>query len=203
MKIHFPRWAGWALLAALIVPPTTSFAQERRPPATRDKRPDTRPRDTRKPVTDRDRERAKEAEETRRQQERAGNPRRREPDRDHDGISDRRERELREALARRERIARERRLAERRDIARWNRLRAERAAARRREQYARWGAAINTPAGRAEFELYSKRKARLNRIRDIAVERNDTALIERTDRVIILENNRHAGVLTVLVASIR
>ena len=79
------------------------------------------------------------------------------------------------------------------------RLRVERALARRRAIYARWAWAVQTPEGRAEFVLYGDRMARLHRIRDIAEERRDQAMIVRADRVIELENGRHAAVIALII----
>lgn len=72
--------------------------------------------------------------------------------------------------------------------------------ARRRAIYARWAWAVQTPEGRAEFVLYSDRMARLHRIRDIAEERRDQAMIVRADKVITLENSRHANVIAVIIS---
>lgn len=194
MKIRFPIWLVCIILATFALP-SAAFAQNRRGDAPKH-RPETRPgTPAHKPgVSDREKEREREAAESRRAKEHD----RRVPILHRDPV--RHHRITLDVMDRRERILRERRLAERRDIARWIRLRNERAALRRREIYYRWAFAVRTPEGRAEFELYSQRKARLNRIRDIGLERNDNALVTRTDRVIVLENARHANVLTVLVA---
>lgn len=209
MKIRFPIWLACLLAAAFMIPPDTVSAQDRRP-----SRPDTRPttRPTSRPPTrpdsrpdnrptDRQKERRDEEKESDRARQRAAD------ERDRRGLPEhrpgRREQELREALARRERIIQERRAADRRDLARWQRERARRAEASRRATYARWGRAVATPEGRVEFELYSKRKARLNRIRDIGVQRNDNDLVKRVDAVILLENSRHANAVTLLVAKVK
>jgi len=106
---------------------------------------------------------------------------------------------VRRAL-RRERLVIDRRARERRDIALWRRLRIERALAHRREVYGRWAWAVATPEGRAEFVLYSDRMARLHRIRDIGEDRRDNGLVVRVDRVIALENARHANVIAVIIS---
>lgn len=104
-------------------------------------------------------------------------------------------------MFRRERLVLDRRARERHDILVWRRLRIERALAHRREIYARWAWAVNTPGGREEFILYSDRMARLHRIRDIGEDRHDAALTVRVDRVIALENARHANVIAVIIAN--
>lgn len=111
-----------------------------------------------------------------------------------------RAREVAESIRAREKAARERREQERRDLMRWKRLRAERAEARRREIYARWNTAVHTPQGRAEFELYAQRMARLSRIRDIAIEKRDNSMLKRCDFVIEQENARHLKVLSIIIA---
>jgi len=201
MKVRFPIWLACIIFATFVLP-TAAFAQRERrdPPTRRDSKPETRPTAKRPDAkTDREKEREREAAESRRAKERE-QPHTRPHSHAHPHRHDARARRLHDAMDRRERLLRERRLAERRDVARWVRLRNERALARRREIYYRWAFAVRTPEGRAEFELYSQRKARLNRIRDIASERNDNAMIVRTDRVIVLENARHANVLTLLVS---
>lgn len=183
MKIRFPIWLVCALIAILAVP-AEAFAQARARP------------------TPRERERAKERREDRRER-REDARERREDRREHAAAvrrHDRREHQWRAAIIRRERLAIERRAALRRDIAAWRRLRVERALARRRAIYARWAWAVQTPEGRAEFVLYGDRMARLHRIRDIAEERRDQAMIVRADRVIELENGRHAAVIALIIS---
>lgn len=198
------RLIPFVLLAAFALSPVTASA---RPPA--DHRPETPKLHPKHPDT-RDAERRREAEETRRQREKAEREReldRRGRDRDrhhHPPHYDWRPTYKIEVVnvwvIERERVLRERRDRDRRDLAAWRRLRAERAEARRREIYARWYRAVRTTEGRAEFALYSERLARLHRIRDLAAERRDNAVIVRVDKVITLENNRHSKAITTLVS---
>ena len=129
---------------------------------------------THKEMTPREKNRVKEALETNRAKERA-------------------------AAARREEMRRE---AMKKDLAAWKRARDARAEAHRKEIYAKWYAAVSTPQGRAEFELYGDRMARLNRIKDIARERRDEVMLRRADRVVELENHRHANVITIIIAGL-
>jgi len=191
MRIRFPIWLVCALIAVVAIP-TEAFAQARTRPATPREREKARERheDARERREDR-RERHEDARERREDRHDRAVTRRRE---------DIRERQWRDAMHRRERLAIERRAALRRDINAWRRLRVERAMARRRAIYARWAWAVQTPEGRAEFVLYSDRMARLHRIRDLAEERRDQAMIVRADRVITLENSRHANVIAVIIS---
>jgi len=165
---------------ALLAIPTTAMAQAHRPPP---------PRVEHREAVKERHEAAREKHEAAREKREAVKERR----------EDIRERQWREAILRRERLVLERRAKERRDIALWRRARAARALAHRREIYARWAWAVQTPEGREEFVLYSDRLARLHRIRDIAEDRRDQAMIGRVDRVIALENARHANVITVII----
>lgn len=180
---RFPIWLACVLTAILAIP-TTAFAQARRPnPA--------RVREEHREVR---REERHEAAREHRENVREHNERVRER------REDIRERQWREVGIRRERLILDRRARERRDIALWRRLRIERALAHRREIYGRWAWAVATPEGRAEFVLYSDRMARLHRIRDIGEDRRDNTLVVRVDRVIALENARHANVIAVIIA---
>lgn len=189
MKIRFPIWLVCGLIALFAIP-TEAFAQARRPPPPGARE---RARERREDIREKREDRRERREDAR---DRRDHVRDRVDHRRHDI----RARQWREAAMRRDRLYRERRLAARRDLAAWRRLRADRALARRRAIYARWHWAVQTPEGRAEFVLYGDRMARLHRIRDIADERRDNAMIVRVDRVIELENSRHANVIAVIIS---
>lgn len=199
------RLIPFVLLAAFALSPVTASA---RPPA--DHRPQA-PKLSPHHET-RAEQRRREAEETRRARERAERERaelERERRRDRRDHRPHRHYEWRPTykievvnvwVIERERVLRERRQQARRDLVTWRRLRAERAEANRRAIYARWYRAVRTDEGRAEFAFYSERMARLHRIRDLAAERRDNAIIVRVDKVIALENNRHSKAISTLVA---
>lgn len=189
MKMRFPMWLAAALMAATAIP-TTAFAQPHRP------NPREKARERHEERREHREDKRERREDARERREDARERRDRVVERRHDI----RERQWRESIIRRERLAIERRARERRDVALWRRMRIERALARRRAIYARWAWAVQTPEGRAEFVLYGDRMARLHRIRDIAEDRRDNGMVVRVDRVIELENSRHANVIALIIA---
>ena len=187
MKIRHRRWLAFAFIAMFAIP-TTAFAQAKRPTAT---------------ATPREREKAHERREEKREEakdKREAAHDRREAAHDRRESAEARVRRLRDSASRRERLILQRRAELRRDVAAWRRARAARALAHRRALYARWAWAVQTPEGKAEFILYADRMARIHRIRDIAEDRKDAAMIARCDKVVLLEDARHANVITLIIA---
>lgn len=182
MKTRFRVWLAAAFVGLLTVP-TVASAQTKRPDPTHER--------------EKARERREEAKEHKEKREAAQHHEKEKKI----AAQERRERLWKEAMAARERRMAELRAKERRDAARWARLRAERAAAHRREIYARWAWAVATPKGKEEFLFYAERMARIHRIRDIAQDRRDTSMMTRVDRVIELENQRHANVIAVIIST--
>ena len=69
--------------------------------------------------------------------------------------------------------------------------RKDRREAHRLEVSKRWGAVLKVPEAAAELKVSARRMARLTRARAVAVEAGKTELVERADKLIARENERH------------
>jgi hypothetical protein len=78
--------------------------------------------------------------------------------------------------------------------------RAERRSKRRADLSKRWGHWIEVRAHRPEFTRHAWRMARLRRIHQLAVEQKNTALVERAQKLIDKEQQRHSARLEKLKA---
>lgn len=73
----------------------------------------------------------------------------------------------------------------------WVEKRQERRQARREELKKLWGDLVDKPVVRAELRVHGRRLARLNRVRFLAEANGKTAAVERADKAIKRENERH------------
>jgi hypothetical protein len=69
--------------------------------------------------------------------------------------------------------------------------RQERRKARREEIRQRWGDLAQRPEARAELRVHARRMARLHRIRALAQQAGKTEVVERADKLIAKERERH------------
>jgi TolA-binding protein len=69
--------------------------------------------------------------------------------------------------------------------------RQERRQARREELRKRWGDLVQRPEARAELRVHARRMARLHRIRALAQQAGKTEVVERADKLIAKERERH------------
>ncbi|MEO5729080.1 MAG: hypothetical protein ABI134_18615, partial [Byssovorax sp.] len=69
--------------------------------------------------------------------------------------------------------------------------RKDRREAHRLEVSKRWGTVLKMPEAAAELKVSARRLARLTRARAVAVEAGKTELVERADKLIARENERH------------
>jgi hypothetical protein len=77
----------------------------------------------------------------------------------------------------------------------WNEGRAQRAVQHKNEIANAWGKAVSTPDAQTELKKHAERMARLNRILDIANEKNNTQLATRVQTDIQAEIDRDAQVM--------
>ena len=73
--------------------------------------------------------------------------------------------------------------------------RKERREAHRREVSQRWGTVLKVPEAAAELKVSARRLARLTRARAVAVEAGKTDVVERADKLIARENERHTSAM--------
>ena len=73
--------------------------------------------------------------------------------------------------------------------------RKDRREAHKREVSQRWGAVLKVPEAAAELKVSARRMARLTRARAVAVEAGKTDLVERADKLIARENERHTSAM--------
>lgn len=73
----------------------------------------------------------------------------------------------------------------------WVEKRQERREARRAELKKLWGDLVDKPVVRAELRIHAQRLARLHRVRFLAEANGNKAALERADKAIARENERH------------
>lgn len=95
---------------------------------------------------------------------------------------------------------RERRKDARKDAAAWAAGRQQRAAADRKEIAATWGAVANNAEAKAELAAHADRMARLNRVLDLAEDRNEPTVAARAKTLIEREITRNARVMQAIKA---
>src|SRR5258708_670436 len=82
----------------------------------------------------------------------------------------------------------------------WNDGRPQRAVRRKNEIANAWGKAVSTPDAQTELKKHAERMARLNRILDIANDKNNTQLATRVQTDIQKEIERDAQVMQAISA---
>ncbi|MEO8906090.1 MAG: hypothetical protein ABI488_26275 [Polyangiaceae bacterium] len=87
------------------------------------------------------------------------------------------------------------RQAARKDMRAWDAAREQRAARDRNETATNWGDIAERADAKAELATHAERMAQLNRILDVAKDKNDSALAARTNAVIQREITRDTRVL--------
>jgi hypothetical protein len=97
----------------------------------------------------------------------------------------------RDHFLQREERERERRREERKDAAAWARHRQERAIEERRDLAATWGGFASNADARAELAVHADRMSRLNRVIDLANDRNEPTVSARAKLLIEREIARN------------
>jgi hypothetical protein len=95
---------------------------------------------------------------------------------------------------------RERRKEARKDAAAWAAGRPQRAAEERKEITATWGNLGNNAEAKAELAAHADRMARLNRVLDLAEDRNEPTVAARAKTLIEREITRNARVMAAIKA---
>jgi hypothetical protein len=82
----------------------------------------------------------------------------------------------------------------------WQASRAQRASAHRQQLAMLWGSVVSTIDGQARLRMHADRMARLNRMLDLAEQKNDSALSAAIDADIASELARHVQAMQTLKA---
>ncbi|HYQ43923.1 MAG TPA: hypothetical protein VER11_18205 [Polyangiaceae bacterium] len=84
------------------------------------------------------------------------------------------------------------------DAKSWEENRSQRASAHRAQLAALWGAVVGTIDGQARLRLHAERMARLNRMLDLAEQKNDAAFVKRIRVDVERELTHHVQVMSQL-----
>lgn len=98
----------------------------------------------------------------------------------------------------REQRERERRREARKDIKAWEAGRQQRAIEARRDITATWGGLTSNAEAKAELAIHADRMARLNRVIDLATDRNEPTVVTRANTLVQREIARDSRVMLAL-----
>jgi len=84
----------------------------------------------------------------------------------------------------------------------WQENIAQRASAHRQQLAALWGNVVDTIDGQARLRVHADRMARLNRILDLAEQKNEKSLVTTIDADIASELARHVQAMQQLIAEV-